>query len=112
MNEHRSDVRNGKDSCRCDHFANNGHSECSPSDVMVQPIEQIPDFKEISNLTNRSKKRREFRLQREEWWMKELWTVTPYGLNDKCEGKRWTERKEDEQISNFNQNVHALALDA
>ena len=30
--------------------------------------------------------------------MKELWTVTPYGLNDKCEGKRWTERKEDEIV--------------
>ena len=31
------------------------------------------------------------KLEREEWWMKELWSVTPYGLNTDCENKNWSE---------------------
>ena len=31
--------------------------------------------------------------------MKELWTVAPYGLNDKCEGKDWTKRDHDEIVA-------------
>lgn len=37
-----------------------------PQDVEVQPIEKIPDFKEIPNLNQRSIKKRDFRMEREE----------------------------------------------
>ena len=59
MNNHRADMKAEKASCRCQHFSHNGHTQCSPSDVRVMPIEQIPDFTEISNRNERNKRRRE-----------------------------------------------------
>jgi hypothetical protein len=43
------------------------------NDFYIQPIEKLADG------VNREK-----RIRREEWWMKELKTLYPYGLNDKC----------------------------
>ena len=62
----------------------------------ILPIEKIHDFPEITNLNSRNIAKKELRHKREEWWMKELWTVAPYGLNDKCEGKDWTKHDDDE----------------
>ena len=39
-----------------------------------------------------------FRKEREDWWMRELWTITPYGLNDDYDGKNWNERGYDETV--------------
>ena len=63
---------------------------------IAQPIEQISDFSEIKNRNERNKAKIAFRREREDWWMKELWTVVPYGMNEKCDGKRWNERGPEE----------------
>ena len=99
MNSHRTDVTNElKNSCRCKHFNFNGHTHCKPSDVTVQPIEKIPDFLEVKNINTRNKMKFNFRKEREDWWMRELWTITPYGLNDDYDGKNWNERGYDETV--------------
>ena len=99
MNSHRTGVTNElKNSCRCKHFNFNGHTHCKPSDVTVQPIEKIPDFLEVKNINTRNKMKFNFRKEREDWWMRELWTITPYGLNDDYDGKNWNERGYDETV--------------
>lgn len=40
--------------------------------------------------------------------MKELWTVTPYGLNDKCEGKKWSERGEDDIVKELFHTINPI----
>ena len=55
------------------HFCSNGHNE---DDITIMPIEEV-SLEEGECLSLASK-----RLQREEYWYKELATVDPYGLND------------------------------
>ena len=52
------------------HFTSDGHSE---DDISIMPIEEI-----ASNGANS----KEMRLDREEYWCRELCTIYPYGLND------------------------------
>ena len=55
------------------HFCSNGHSI---DDIAIMPIEELfLDDGECLSLASK-------RLQREEYWYKELATIYPYGLND------------------------------
>ena len=53
------------------HFTSDGHSE---EDIDILPIEEVTC---ASNISIRAK-----RLEREDYWCRELCTVYPYGLND------------------------------
>ena len=75
MNQHRTAIRGNKRTILSRHFNDNDHSV---SDFHVQPIEQIIRRPGESDV---EVKRR--RLEREEFWMRELCTLYPYGLNDK-----------------------------
>ena len=55
-------------------------------DYQIQPIEKLADG------TSDEKRKR-----REEWWMKELKTLYPYGLNDRCNSNVF--------FSNFNDRM-------
>jgi len=76
MNRHRTSIINKHAGLVAQHF-NNG--SCSIEDVCVQPIEQITGDGRDPDIG----KARKFR---EAYWMKELRTVFPYGLNDRCNG--------------------------
>ena len=76
MNQHRSVIFHKHNGLVAQHF-NNGN--CSIEDLCVQPIEQI-------NGDGRDPKIKSFRKFRESHWMKELRTIFPYGLNDRCNG--------------------------
>ena len=57
------------------HFSSDGHSE---DDLCIMPIKQIlPDDK--ANIMS-------LRLEREDYWCRELCTYYPYGLNDNVRG--------------------------
>lgn len=66
-----------------EHF-NNG--SCDISHLRVQPIEQILDQEDPKS----------FRLKRESFWIKELRTLTPYGLNDKLDSHNWRFRSRND----------------
>ena len=57
-------------------------------DLCVQPIEQIDGDGRHPNVEK-------FRKLRESYWMKELPTIFPYGLNDRCGGLDWTKKESD-----------------
>ena len=59
------------------HFSSDGHTL---DDISIMPIEEVvlkPN--DVISLPNK-------RLQREEYWYRELCTVYPYGLNDNVKG--------------------------
>ena len=69
-------------SCKLEHFS-------------IQPIEKISD----DNKSEKTKRRKE----REEFWIRELRTLTPYGLNDRLGSKNWRFRSRDDIAGlNFN----------
>ena len=53
------------------HFTSDGHCE---EDISIMPIEEITSTSSVSQ--------RARRLEREDYWCRELCTVYPYGLND------------------------------
>ena len=55
------------------HFCLDGHSE---EDILVMPLEEVT-VEEGEHVTLTSK-----RLQREDYWYRELNSIYPYGLND------------------------------
>jgi hypothetical protein len=60
-----------------EHFKEGG---CDVTHLQVQPIEQIIcDKKDAKSM----------RLKRESFWIKELRTLTPYGLNDRLDSHNW-----------------------
>ena len=73
MNGHRSKITTQIDNIVSLHF-NNGC--CNLDHFMAQPIEKLPgtDSKKL-------------RKDRELYWMKELRTLVPYGMNDRCQIK-------------------------
>ena len=83
MNAHRYCIRKKKEILLYEHF-NNG--SCDISHLRIQPIEQISD--EGDSKSNR--------LKREAFWIKELRTLTPYGLNDKLDSHNWRLRSRDD----------------
>ena len=87
MNAHRQSIKDKKDTLVATHFNN----ACSLDHFSVQPIESISG-------DGRNEKSAKQRKLRETFWIKELRTVYPYGLNDRCNGQDWS-NKDDEDIS-------------
>jgi hypothetical protein len=85
MNNHRTTVTNKKHNLLAEHF--NGEGGCNVSHLVVQPIEQM-NGKGIMMKSER--------LKRESYWIKELRTLTPYGLNDRLGGRNWIFRWRDD----------------
>ena len=59
------------------------NSSCTIQHFGVQPIEQISDQGQANDISKQRKLRKQF-------WMKELSTVFPFGLNNRCQGQDWT----------------------
>jgi len=92
MNGHRSGIKSKVDNILYNHF----QGPCSLEDISVQPIEAFRGDGHKETII----KQRKFR---ENFWIKELRTTYPYGLNDKCNGRIWKNKnKEDITASIFN----------
>ena len=81
MNSHRVSLRAKAHTLLYEHFNGN----CNIDHMHVQPIDQS------LGLEDRTARRR-----RELFWMKELRTIAPYGLNDRVYGKNWRLRSRDD----------------
>ena len=69
-------------------LSNHFNSPCTLEHFRAQPIEKgIDNSKEISS--------KKFRQNRETYWMKELRTVYPFGLNDQCVEINWTNKNSE-----------------
>ena len=68
MNNHRNRL---KKLTNLYHFSSDGHSE---DDISIMPIEEV--------ITNDRVSSNSTRLEREDYWCRELCTFYPYGLND------------------------------
>src|ERR1044071_9860586 len=79
MNGHRDATRKNVDTLLASHF----NGPCTLKDFSVQPIECIGG-------NGRDGKSQKHRKLRELFWIKELRTVYPYGLNDRCSGQDWS----------------------
>ena len=77
MNNHRASIRSLQPQFLYKHFNSNGHSA---DDVEIQPIEKIVSGSD-DNASIHAR-----RLEREDFWMRELKTIYPYGLNDNIRG--------------------------
>ena len=66
-------------------------NECNLSNLKIQPIEKNLNYKNPK--TQKSERRR-----REAFWIKELRTLTPYGLNNRLGNKNWRFRSWDEIV--------------
>ena len=93
MNNHRTALRAGKNTLLTEHFT--GEGGCCITHCTVQPIEQIlPYGTDGIKFTEKELKRH--RVDREAFWIKELRTLTPYGLNDRLDGHNWRYRWRDD----------------
>ena len=77
MNNHRANIKSLKPQFLYKHFTSDGHRL---EDMFVQPIESIVVA------PNEQASAYSKRLEREEFWIRELKTVYPYGLNDNIHG--------------------------
>ena len=92
MNGHRTGIKSKVDNILYNHF----QGPCSLEDISVQPIEVLGGEGRKETIL----RQRKFR---ENYWMKELRTTYPYGLNDKCNGRIWKNKnQEDITASIFN----------
>ena len=71
FNNHRNRLRQQNNLYLYQHFTSDGHCE---EDISIMPIEEITGTSSVSQ--------RARRLEREDYWCRELCTVYPYGLND------------------------------
>ena len=85
MNGHRYTIRKKKTTLCAEHFS--GRGGCDISHFTVQPIEQI-----LGN----AEETKPIRLKREAFWIKELRTLTPYGLNDRLDRYSWRFRTRED----------------
>lgn len=90
MNNHRQAIWKQANTLVAQHF----NGKCNIEHLCVQPIEQIYGDGRTDDI-------KKFRLLRERHWMKELRTVFPYGLNDRCDGIDWTKK----DISNITARI-------
>ena len=74
LNNHRSSLKRPTN-LYLYHFSSDGHSE---DDICIIPIEEITPG-DSANVTS-------VRLEREDYWCRELCTYYPYGLNDNVRG--------------------------
>ena len=77
MNNHRNRIKSLQPQPLYKHFNSDGHSL---DDLTIQPIEEVV-LEPGENMSIHSK-----RLVREDFWMRELKTIQPYGLNDNVKG--------------------------
>ena len=89
MNNHRQKLNQMCNLFLYQHFCSNNHSE---DDIAIMPIEEV-SLEEGECLSLASK-----RLQREEYWYKELATIYPYGLNDNVKNLGNVSKKGTENI--------------
>ena len=88
MNAHRQSIRDHKETLVAMHF----NGACSLEHLSVQPIEIISG-------NGRDERPTKQRKLREAFWIKELRTVYPYGLNDRCNGQDRFSRNDDDIAS-------------
>ena len=103
INQHRASIRRANHTTLvAKHFASPGHSL---DDLEIMPIEQVTPKPQESQ-TSLDRRRR----SREEFWIRELGTLDPYGLNDKIQS--WgslSQRNQDSLLVSyalFNKHVH------
>ena len=99
MNGHRSAIRAKKHLLLAEHF--NGSSGCSLEHLVGQPIEQIHKCA-TDKLTKKG------RLRRESFWIKELRTLTSYGLNDRLDSHDWRFRTRDDRKENVSKEPNVV----
>ena len=97
MSQHRSNIKLAKNrnSLLAQHF--NGDFGCHSEHFTYKIIERIlPDKNSTKEELTRKRK------NRETFWMKELRTVTPYGINNNCDSKDWANLyKETDIVANL-----------
>ena len=76
LNGHRSNINKSSDQLIYQHFNQPDHS------ILTMKVHII---EKIYHASNNSKLSTPFRRQREEFWIKELGTASPYGCNDKID---------------------------
>lgn len=93
MTGHRSAIKNAhkRHSLLSKHF--NGDYSCNPTHFSYKIIEGIIP---TAHFTKEEKTRE--RKIRDTFWMKELRTVTPYGLNNSCDSTNWGSEYKDTDI--------------
>ena len=89
MNNHRQKLKQMCDLFLYQHFCSNRHNE---DDITIMSIEEV--FLEDGECLSLASKR----LQREEYWYKELATIYPYGLNDNVKNVGNISKKGTENI--------------
>ena len=89
MNNHRANIKSLKPQFLYKHFTSDGHRL---EDMFVQPIESIVVAPNEQTSTYSK------RLEREEFWIRELKTAYPYGLNDNIRGVGNISKQNDELI--------------
>ncbi len=101
FNEHRSRIRNFNKCSQTSLLVDHLNGPCKDNGFEVNIIEKIPgngrdaDGKIDNNTTHK-------RRLREAYWMKELRTVYPFGLNNRCEKNMDQRDKDDNVYSMFN----------
>ncbi len=65
----------------CTLFINHYNNVCPGASFSIQILEKLPGNGYLNGVVD--EKMREYRLKREDYWMKKLRTVYPYGLNDR-----------------------------
>ena len=75
MNNHRNSLKKLTNLYLYHHFSSDGHSV---DDISIIPIEEITSSDRVSATSKR--------LEREDYWCRELCTYYPYGLNDNVRG--------------------------
>ena len=88
MNNHRQRLNQMCDLFLYQHFCSDSHSE---DDIAIMPIEVSLEDGECMSLASK-------RLQREEYWYRELATIYPYGLNDNVKNLGSVSKKGIENI--------------
>ena len=84
------------------HFSSDGHTE---DDMCIMPIEKVEDLGSRSAATSK-------RLEREDYWCRELCTYYPYGLNDNIRGVGNISKMKNELVVNtlFIKNKRKLRI--
>ena len=101
MNNHRANIKSLKPQFLYKHFTSDGHKL---EDMFVQPIESIavPPNEQASTYSKR--------VEREEFWIRELKTVYPYGLNDNIRGVAGSFLTSIPRLGTENQNDPAARI--
>ena len=102
FNNHRNRLKSMANLYLYQHFSSDGHTE---DDMCIMPIEKVEDLGSRSAATSK-------RLEREDYWCRELCTYYPYGLNDNIRGVGNISKMKNELVVNtlFNKNKRKLRI--